>query len=96
MSGAKLKVPYDRICYFLFGLLFACIGIFGVLIIFNDVLLGLTEVSGNEFWATLLFMAFLTLFAVIGLSEMLRAFTMKSHRLSLRKAVAADGACLAQ
>jgi hypothetical protein len=74
--------------------MFACIGLFAVLIVFIDVLLGLREVSGDEFWTTLLVMALLTIFAVIGLSEMIRTFTMKSDRLSLRKAVAADGAML--
>lgn len=94
MSGGKFRAPKDRICNFLFGLMFACIGVFGVLIALNDVLLGTREVAGDDFWTTLLVMALLTVFAVIGLSEMIRAFTMVSDRLSLRTAVAADGAAL--
>jgi hypothetical protein len=94
MSGGKFQAPNDRVCNFLFGLMFACIGLFAVLIVFIDVLLGLREVSGDEFWSTLLVIALLMVFAVIGISEMIRSFTIRSDRISLRNAVAADGAAL--
>lgn len=94
MNGGKARAPNDRICNFLFGLLFACIGIFAVLILFNDVLLGLREVSGDDFWITLAVIALLSVFAIIGLSEMVRSFTIRSDRLSLRNVVAADGGTL--
>ena len=88
MSGGKFSVPNDRICIVLFGLVFAFIGLFAVLIVLNEVLLGITDVSGDELWGTLLLLFLFTVFAVIGISEVIRGLTTRSDRLSLRGPVA--------
>ena len=91
MSGGKFSVPNDRICVVLFGMVFAFIGLFAVLIVLNEVLLGITNVSGDDLWGTLLIMVLFTIFAVIGISEVIRGLTIRSDRLSLKNLAMTDG-----
>jgi len=84
MSGGKFSVPNDRICVVLFGLVFAFIGLFAVLLVLNEVLLGITDVTGDDLWGTLFILVLFTIFAVIGISEVIRGLTIRSDRLSLK------------
>lgn len=84
MSGGKFSVPHDRICVTLFGLLFALIGLFAVILLLSEVLLGITAVYGDDFWGTLFFIVIFTIFIVIGLSEVIRGLTLRSDPLRLK------------